>query len=58
MTVSEQNYFGYNNTTKITLLTNDNTFTKGYFFRTLKGPYRHAGVSVSSTTVGRICLWY
>lgn len=52
------NYFGYNNTTKITLLTNDNTYKKGYFSRTLKGPYRHAGISVSSTTVGRICLWY
>ena len=23
-----------------------------------KGPFRHAGISLSSTTVGRICLWY
>ena len=53
------NYFGYDNdTTKITLLTNDNSYTTGYFSRTLKGPFRHAGISLSSTTVGRICLWY
>lgn len=49
------------NVSWVALSDNENNgfhYHQGFFLRILKGPFRHAGISLSSTTVGRICLWY
>lgn len=53
------NYYGFNgNQTEITLFSDNRKYTKGYWCRTLKGPYRHAGITTNSTSIGRFYLWY
>lgn len=52
-------FFGFDgNVSTITLLGNNTKYKKGYWSRTLKGPYRHAGITIGSTRIGRFYLWF